>query len=238
MKQFDPSELIAAERGRPEPPDELKAQARARLAALLGPSAGLGAASGDVPLATSDAGAASAVAGSGAVKLVAAFIAGGALGGGSVYAIMDARPPPALPAPSVTVVARPAETASPTASAPLAPNLSARASAEPALPSAHRPPPPTTQPKTGDAQLAQERALMERARSALARGDSSEALRATGQHAKSFPRGRLSEEREALAIQALAAAGRRSEAEQRAASFERYYPNSVLGPAVKRALGR
>ena len=92
---------------------------------------------------------------------------------------------------------------------------------------------PTSTPGTGaDVDLASERALIDRARMALARGQSSAALDAVDAHAKSYPRGRLVEEREALAIQALAQAGRTADARARADKFRATYPNSVFAGAV------
>jgi hypothetical protein len=87
-----------------------------------------------------------------------------------------------------------------------------------------------------DVDLAAERALLEVARTALARGDSASALAALDQHAGRFPRGRLIEERESLAVQALAASGRRDEAQRRAEQFRRRSPDSMLLPAVEEAL--
>lgn len=69
-------------------------------------------------------------------------------------------------------------------------------------------------------------ALLQRAREALAT-DPAAALRVTDEHRRTFPRGRLSEEREVLAIEALAALGRWPAARARAERFERRYPGSV-----------
>jgi hypothetical protein len=79
-----------------------------------------------------------------------------------------------------------------------------------------------------DNALAQERALIEAARSAVARRDGASALAATERHARAFPAGQLAEERSALAVQALALAGRSGEAKERAAQFRKNYPNSVF----------
>jgi hypothetical protein len=55
-------------------------------------------------------------------------------------------------------------------------------------------------------------------------------------HADRFPSGVLAEEREALAVRALAAAGRRSEAEVRGRAFAAKYPESIMRPAVESAI--
>lgn len=83
-----------------------------------------------------------------------------------------------------------------------------------------------------DVDLAMERELVERARMALARGQGAEALAALDRHAREFPRGRMAEERETLAIQALVQAGRTDEARARAARFRSAFPHSVFLPAV------
>jgi outer membrane protein assembly factor BamD (BamD/ComL family) len=87
-----------------------------------------------------------------------------------------------------------------------------------------------------DAQLAGERALLEIARTALGKGDSAAALDALAKHASRYPRGQMSEEREALAVEALAGAGRMDEARSRGARFRRDFPNSMLMPVVDSAL--
>ncbi|HVH46000.1 MAG TPA: hypothetical protein VM925_26810, partial [Labilithrix sp.] len=85
--------------------------------------------------------------------------------------------------------------------------------------------------------LAAERALLDVARSALARGEASEALRAAERHASEYPNGALVEEREAIAIKALVALSRRDEARVRAAAMERRFPNGLMLHAVKNAVG-
>lgn len=82
---------------------------------------------------------------------------------------------------------------------------------------------------------ARDLALIERARVALARGQSAEALQVLSEHRRRFPR-RSDEEREALTVQALAAHGEASEASTRARAFLVRYPRSlfraVVAPAV------
>lgn len=83
-----------------------------------------------------------------------------------------------------------------------------------------------------DLELAAERALVDRARSALSAGQPSAAVDAVDAHATRFPKGRLAEEREALAVQALARSGNTTAAKRRADAFRKTYPNSIFGPAV------
>ena len=99
-----------------------------------------------------------------------------------------------------------------------------------------RPAPSATTVVTTDEALARERQIIEKARSALARGDADGALAATAEHAKGFPRGQLGEAREAIAVQALVRAGRHAEARARAERFRRSYPGSTYAPVVDAAI--
>lgn len=84
--------------------------------------------------------------------------------------------------------------------------------------------------------LAAERGILDRAKRALARGAPDDALEAIAEHARRFPRGALSEEREALRVQALVRAGRYAEARARADEFRRRAPQSLFMPAVDSAM--
>ena len=84
--------------------------------------------------------------------------------------------------------------------------------------------------------LAAERALLDVARSALARGEASEALSAAERHRREYPDGALVEEREAIAIKALVALGKRDEAAKRLANLEKSHPNSIVLRAAKKAV--
>jgi hypothetical protein len=80
-----------------------------------------------------------------------------------------------------------------------------------------------------------EQDLVEMARAALARGNAGVSLDALDRHAREHPRGRLAQEREVLAIVALAKLGRAADASARAARFRSRWPQSFLLPAVDRA---
>jgi hypothetical protein len=88
-----------------------------------------------------------------------------------------------------------------------------------------------------DRDLAGENALVSRAQSALARGRTGEALEAIAEHQRRFPSGEFVEEREALAIQALARSGRMDAARARASRFRARYPRSMLLRAVDAVVG-
>lgn len=77
-------------------------------------------------------------------------------------------------------------------------------------------------------QYSLELAVLEPARSAVARGDFGAALAAAAEHQRQFPSGLLSEERSALRVRALWASGRVDEANAAAAAFRQRYPRSVL----------
>ena len=202
------------------PSDAVRETMRGRLLAALPPG----------PIGGGDG--ASGGAGSSFFPRIPAWIAAATFAAG-VAAGVGLRPAVA-PAGTVTVVGQPNLTVSVTqAHEPSAvPTLAATdfplvASSKPmpaASVAAHASPP------TSD--LAAERAVLDVARTALGRGDADNALSAATEHAKKFPRGALSEEREAIAVQALAAGGRKGEARARAERFKKAHPESILLPAV------
>jgi len=79
--------------------------------------------------------------------------------------------------------------------------------------------------------------LLSVARTALKTGDAAGALVVVDDHAKRFPNGQLSQEREALAVQALAKSGRSDEARVRGDRFKKSFPGSLYLPVVEAALG-
>jgi hypothetical protein len=86
-----------------------------------------------------------------------------------------------------------------------------------------------------DAQRSEERLLLSRAQVALARSRPMDAIAALEEHEQRFARGWLSEERDALYVQALASAHRTTEARTRASAFATAYPRSVFRALVDRA---
>jgi len=72
-----------------------------------------------------------------------------------------------------------------------------------------------------------------RVQAALRGGRPAEALRLLDGQARRFPQGALVEERAASRVFALCAAGRQTEARERAAGFLQRYPDSLLGDRVK-----
>jgi hypothetical protein len=89
----------------------------------------------------------------------------------------------------------------------------------------------------GKTALGKERTLVERARSALERGDNEAALASLKRHEREYPEGQLREERALLMIQALKRAGHTEAARGQADEFRKSYPHSPFSDAVE-ALAR
>lgn len=106
--------------------------------------------------------------------------------------------------------------------------------------SVHLTPPAAAQAPTAAedpaATLAAELRLLRTARAAMQQGDGAAAMAQLNEHATRHAAGHLAEEREALAVQALAQLGRMADAQGRAHRFEDRYPRSLMLPAVRAAL--
>jgi hypothetical protein len=217
-------ELVAAERARASSPDAARDAAqeavRGNLAALL--------ANAPAPLSPGTQSESPRLFTRGQVGALGGALFGigvaiGAVGGRGEH--LEARPVP-VPVASVAPVPDPPPAGSVIVEAPpsvapsatVSPPAKAQASARPAV------------------VTSTEDALIDAAREALARGIPAEALAATDEHARRYPAGALTEEREALAIQALVALGRRREAGNRAGEFRKRWPDSLLRRAVDRSL--
>lgn len=137
--------------------------------------------------------------------------------------------PPVPQAPAVAVLEPPTE-------AVTAPQEPPRPAAKPAAPPRKRRVAPVRSPSPKTSAV--ERNLLERARTALSRGEAAAALRALQQHRKKYPRGTLAEERGALMVVALADLGKRTRARTAARQFKKRYPHSLLLPLVEDALKR
>lgn len=81
--------------------------------------------------------------------------------------------------------------------------------------------------------LREESRMVADARDALRRGDTAGALGMLEQIRLKFPGGVLAQEREALAIEALARSGRKADASARASAFVKAYPTSPLAARVQ-----
>jgi hypothetical protein len=240
-------ELLGAAR----PLDAAPMDARERLARRVALSAAVSvAAAGTVAGAAANAGESTLTLKSAAVKTlwsplaqkIAIGLASFALGGGVGAAVQSSL----APAPVAVHAAAPASQAAaaeparaPAAAAPS--DIPTVAIGDlPAAPPSARPraaSPSASASVSAAAGLADERRLLDGARAALSRGEPSQALGPLDEHTRRFPHGVLTEEREALAIQALARSGRTTEAADRASRFDKTYPTSLMMPAVKDALG-
>jgi outer membrane protein assembly factor BamD (BamD/ComL family) len=87
-----------------------------------------------------------------------------------------------------------------------------------------------------EASLAAQQALLDDARTAVARGDETAALRALELHARRYPDSVMVEEREALAIKAFVAKGKYAEARARGDRFRTRFPRSLLLPSIDETL--
>ncbi|MDF2698164.1 MAG: hypothetical protein K0S65_6547 [Labilithrix sp.] len=87
-------------------------------------------------------------------------------------------------------------------------------------------PPPRPHASVAEPACTGELELVERADATLRTGDAQRAFDLTREHAERCPRGAFVQERERIAIEALAQLGRTSEVRARARSFERRFPLS------------
>lgn len=244
--------FLAPERRRPDPPEALQADVFSRVGATLGfpggpgpggsdPSGGAPPAGGHLGgggTAVAHAAAKHVVTGS-LAKTLAALVVGGLIGSG-VHEAYD------------LAIDRRAERARVVATAPPALAPTPAPAAPPAGRPERQPPPadvasaeiPPVKPehvarpegRERDRGLAAERALIEQARSALAREKSAAALAALERHAREFPQGEFEEERESLQVQALVGLGRFEQARKTGARFHRRFPRSIFGAVVDEAL--
>lgn len=166
---------------------------------------------------------------SGGLARAAGIFAGGAILGGVIVGSVVSSPIAAPPlAPSISIV--------PTSAPPTAPVVVREPIQEPVEVDAGGGAPRVTRPIVVD-DLDAERAILDDARTKLTSGDAATALTRTGDHLAKFRRGQLSDEREAIAIQALVTLGRYDDARARAARLRAASPASVFLPAVDVALG-
>lgn len=170
-------------------------------------------------------GAPAAAAHAGVAKLVAAAVVGVGAGGGAVlWALSHFAAPADVPAAApVPAVSEPVPAPAAAAARPTAPSPPESAVAHPA------------RSATAPVAAEPEDALVDRAQRALA-ADPAAALRLAGEHARLYPAGELAQEREVVAVTALARLGRGEEAHARAAAFKRRWPTSAHVRKVDDAL--
>lgn len=229
----DVASLLADAKTLTGPSDAVRARMRDKLVAALPPPGGGG------------GGAATGSSGAGGFSLprVPAWVAAATFAAGlAAGALVRPSAPPPLPE-----VAKTTDVAHTTPSAPagqVVPTVlpsdlplvaAVSATAPPPGPASAAPAPSAHAARGSD--LAAERALLDMARTALAKGDNAGAYGAAEDHEKRFPRGALAEEREAIAVRALAEGGKKDAARSRAERFKKTHPESILLPAVLAAGG-
>jgi hypothetical protein len=251
LEPLDPEAMAVLQRlspGEPVPPaaaSRIFAAVEARIAMAPGGGGGDGAGGAKgAPPSPAPSGAASWVARNPWIALTAAMVVGGAMGAGVKGSVSDgtttkgAVTTPRAPV-AVAPPADPVAASSPVPWKEVAPVVSGAPPipSAPAVTHAHAssalvaPPPP----ESGQ-ELAAESAVLDLARTAIARGEADHALAAVERHATAFPHGVLREEREALAVKALVLAGRGDDARARAAKFRAKYPESLFLAAIDSAL--
>jgi hypothetical protein len=201
---------------------------RARVAAAL--SARIGAAT---LLSTQQAAAAAGKSILGWQKLAGIISTVAVAGAGTAYLVdqsADADPPVAPP-PRVAKPVRAQPLPSPQeeeAEPPVTPEELGEAEPSPAS---------SPRPITSADRFAQEVAILSRATTELRAGRPAAGLRLLEEHQRTFPKGRLAEERRTARIQALCALGRRSEAEAELARLAQSSPRSPHLARAQRACG-
>jgi len=222
MRRELPSDplLLLREDAAPSPPADAEARVASRLAASLAGSSSVAGA----PVTPKSSGGTAKVLAERFVRWsvvplgvgVALGAGGQALRGGG-----ELLPQPATPVASVVAVV---------ASAPV---ISVEVAPEPAASSAAVSSAPSAAAKNT---LSAERNVLDRARKRLAADEPLEALTFLEQHSQQFPRGQLSEEREAMRVNVLVLLGRVAEAKARGEAFVARYPSSLMGSSVRAAL--
>jgi hypothetical protein len=243
--------FLAPERRAPDPPAEMQTDVLARIAGSLGWFGGPGPGGGSNPPGGAPPGGQAGgghLAAQGAKHLatgslartVATLVVGGVLGSG-VHATYDRVSARRAERARVAVVAPPAQTPAPPV--PLAPAPAPAPAVLAGVPAGN--PAPRTEHvvrsergeiREHDRSLAAERALIEQARSALARDQGAAALAALERHAHDYPQGELEEERESLQVQALVGLERYDQARKIGARFHKRFPRSIFGAGVDEAL--
>lgn len=221
----DAAAALDADRRHPDPPDAVRAAVLARVRRSVGlpplPGGGGGAAAGGGTVVALKAAA-------GVSKAVVTALASVAAAAAVVTVVVAQRPAPASPRPSAAPIARVMAPARPIAVAP---------SAVEALPSPAVEPAPitvaaATAPRRVDASapaddLSDERAQLDDVRAAMRAERYDEAERALRRYRERFPRPRLAEERDFLAVRLLTARGDEEGAARRRERFRRRYPSSI-----------
>lgn len=167
-------------------------------------------------------------------------LAGVAILGGAIYLGVRANAPPTAPSSAPTVSAPSRVASAPNAMIPeLAPTASsvARVSSTEALRPATPSPPGASVAPSASVPARSESDILREAQ-ANASSSPSRAIALCDEHARLYPSGALSEEREFIRIQALMAAGRVGEARALADAFEARHPGSAHSLRLQEIVGK
>ncbi|MFO0642061.1 MAG: hypothetical protein U0183_22745 [Polyangiaceae bacterium] len=240
-------DLLASARAGLEPTGEDQKRVRRAIAAQVALAASISTASATAGAGAAGASGTTVAAASGAgglVKIVGGFALLLSLGVGAGVLVTTRPAPPAAPS-AAEVTSSPLTSSPSSPSSPSEPPPTVVASVDvsppPPEPVETKPPakpsqPPNVRPgpsATGEGSLGAETRLVRDATSALQRGDGAAALAALDEHARKYPQGVLSEERDAQRVLALCALGRVAEAKSGAARFVVRHPSSALVSKVR-----
>jgi hypothetical protein len=239
LPPLDADVRALVERTRDEPRPSLEAQLRVQRAldGILGPAGGSAPSGGEAHPALGSA--------RQTARLAASFVLGAAVGAIGMKAASPRLAAPPIPIAATSPVEPQAVRSPSLAAASPRIEVSPASSAEPRASGNPRGPDPsaaqaqaTRRPAVVGSDLAAERALLDGARHALESEDAAAALAAVDLHQRRFPNGLLAQEREAIAVRALLALGRRDEAAKRATRFHARFPDSPLWPTIEDSLSR
>jgi len=226
---IDPRDLELLRKEQPAP-SATKARVRAKLAAVI-PSMSEGGHGGDGSGGTGPDLRGSAAASRLGAKwsaMAASFVVGGIMGAALCAGLIKGRPP------EVVYVDRPVPALASAISAPPASADTTGVAAVAATAAVSVPRPVSF--ATHLSQLSAERMVLDDARGALVQHDAQRALDALDRHRRTFANALLAEERDAMQVQALVAAGRYDEARVRASAFRKRTRDSLFLPMVDAAI--
>jgi hypothetical protein len=218
--------LLRQERARPDPTESMKSRVFARIqTTVTTPSAHASSAPSATPPAL------------GPGSIVRATVLSVALAAGTAGTLLALRAPAARPRVSSAMraaeVARQLSLSAPALAGPSSPPSGPVLTEAPAPARAGSVPGSSA---SGVADLATERLLLDRAREDLLHGEPAGALTSIGEYTRRFPRGVLSEEADALRVEAFVSADRYADARSAASRFHAAHPGSLLTAAVDNAL--
>lgn len=161
----------------------------------------------------------------GLAKLAVLVAVGGLIGGGVYLGTRGSSEPEPAPVPAQTTPARDAKPA-PKLEAPRAEPRAAEATPSASVDAGANVAQEAPKQRAQAAAKPSEAALLNQAQQAL-KSDPRRALELTRRHKQLYPQGNLSQEREVIAIEALARLDKTSSAQERAEAFSEKYPESA-----------